>query len=243
MRPFASMNLDIRRRAFLGRGIAGVGLLGLNALLDPKLMAASTEPASSRWRGVVQPLHFPAKAKRVIFLYQAGGPSHLETFDYKPKLAEMNEKEMPESFTKGQQIAQLQGKKLVCFGPQYKFQKFGKSGQEICELFPHIGGVADDICIVRSMWTEQINHDPAHTVMNTGSIIPGRPSMGSWLVYGLGADAEDLPGFVVLMSAGKGGQMQPIASRQWSAGILPSKFQGVKLNSIGDPVLYIENPR
>ena len=149
---------------------------------------------------------------------------------------------MPESFTKGQQIAQLQGKKLICFGPQHGFKRFGKSGQEICELFPRIGSVADDICIMRSMWTEQINHDPAHTIMNTGSIIAGRPSMGSWVLYGLGAEAEDLPGFVVLLSAGKGGQMQPIAARQWSAGLLPSKFQGVKLNSIGDPVLYIKNP-
>src|SRR5262249_45360402 len=102
--------------------------------------------------------------------------------------------------------------------------------------------VADQVCIIRSMFTEQINHDPAHTVMNTGSIIPGRPSMGSWLLYGLGSEAKDLPGFVVLHSAGKGGQMQPIAARQWSAGILPSKYQGVKLNSIGNPVLYIENP-
>jgi hypothetical protein len=191
----------------------------------------------------VNPLHHPAKAKRVIFLYQAGGPSHLETFDNKPKLAEMNGKGMPESMTKGQQIAQLQGKPLVCFAPQYGFRKFGKSGQEICDLFPHIGSVADEVCIVRSMWTEQINHDPAHTIMNTGSIIPGRPSMGSWVFYGLGSDAKDLPGFVVLLSAGRGGQMQPIAARQWSAGLLPSKYQGVKLNSIGDPVLYIHNPR
>src|SRR6267154_3175010 len=241
MQRFASMNADIRRRTFLGNGIAGVGLVALNSLLNPRLLA-STEPDANRWRGVVNPLHHPAKAKRVIFLYQAGGPSHLETFDNKPKLAEMHKKPMPESFTKGQQIAQLQGKELLCFGPQYSFQKFGKSGQEMCELFPYIGSVADEICIVRSMFTEQINHDPAHTVMNTGSIITGRPSMGSWLLYGLGAEANDLPGFVVLLSAGKGGQMQPIASRQWSAGILPSKFQGVKLNSIGDPVLYIENP-
>jgi hypothetical protein len=187
-------------------------------------------------------LHFPAKAKRVIFLYQAGGPSHLETFDFKPKLAEMHGKGMPESFTKGQQIAQLQGRPLICYGPQHGFKRFGKSGQEICELFPQIGSVADDLCIVRSMWTEQINHDPAHTVMNTGSILAGRPSMGSWVLYGLGAETKDLPGFVVLLSAGKGGQMQPIAARQWSAGLLPSKFQGVKLNSFGDPVLYIKNP-
>jgi hypothetical protein len=225
----------ISRRAFLGRNAAGLGLVALNSLLDPKLLSGATG-------GVVNPLHHAPKARRVIFLYQAGGPSHLETFDNKPKLREMHGKGMPESFTAGQQIAQLQGRPLICFGPQHPFQKFGKSGQEICSLFPHIGGVADDICIVRSMWTEQINHDPAHTLMNTGSIITGRPSMGSWLLYGLGADTEDLPGYVVLMSAGKGGQMQPIAARQWSAGFLPSKFQGVKLNSIGDPVLYIQNP-
>jgi len=139
-------------------------------------------------------------------------------------------------------VAQLQGKALTCFAPQYGFKKFGKSGQEICELFPHIGSVADQICIVRSMWTEQINHDPAHTVMNTGNFLAGRPSMGSWIFYGLGAETQDLPGFVVLLSSGRGGQMQPISARQWSAGLLPSKFQGVKLNSIGPPVLYIDNP-
>ncbi len=228
-----SQKTELCRRTFLRNGLSGVGLLGLNALLARRLSAST---------GVVNPLHFPAKAKRVIFLYQAGGPSHLETFDYKPKLAELSGKPMPDSFTKGQQIAQLQGQQLICFGPQHPFQKFGKSQQEICSLFPHIGSVADDICIVRSMWTEQINHDPAHTLMNTGSIITGRPSMGSWALYGLGADTDNLPGFVVLMSAGKGGQMQPIASRQWSAGFLPSRFQGVKLNSFGDPVLHIQNP-
>src|SRR6476660_8255284 len=229
------MRTDLWRRAFLRQGLSGLGMIALNGLLAKTAAAAGTS-------GVVNPLHYPPKAKRVIFLYQAGGPSHLETFDHKPKLAQMDGTGMPESFTKGQQIAQLQGKPLICFGPQHGFRKFGKSGQEICDLFPHIGSVADDVCIVRSMWTEQINHDPAHTVMNTGSIIPGRPSMGSWVFYGLGADTQDLPGFVVLMSAGLGGQMQPIAARQWSAGQLPSKFQGVKLNSIGDPVLHINNP-
>jgi hypothetical protein len=154
----------------------------------------------------------------------------------------MDGKAMPESFTKGQQIAQLQGQKLVCFGPTHGFKQFGKSGQTLCDLFPHMGGIIDETCIIRSMWTEQINHDPAHTFMNTGSIITGRPSMGSWILYGLGAEADNLPGFVVLVSQGKGGQMQPIAARQWSAGILPSKFQGVKFNSVGDPVLYIQSP-
>jgi hypothetical protein len=229
--PWPAASSDVCRRTFL----RGVGLLGLNSLLTPRLFSATG--------GVVNPLHHAAKAKRVIYLYQAGGPSHLETFDYKPKLAQMHGEPMPESFTKGQQIAQLQGNKLTCYGPQHSFRTFGKSGQNICELFPHIGSVADDICIVRSMWTEQINHDPAHTLMNTGSIIAGRPSMGSWIVYGLGAETESLPGFVVLMSAGKGGQMQPIAARQWSAGFLPTRFQGVKFNSVGDPVLHIQNPR
>ena len=242
MDPLNPLVTDIHRRTFLGRGIAGLGLLALNSLLNPRLLAGLADSRDGQWRGVVNPLHHPAKAKRVIFLYQAGGPSHLETFDYKPKLAELSGEPMPDSFTKGQQIAQLQGQPLVCLGPQYGFQRFGKCGQEICELFPHIGSVADDICIVRSMYTEQINHDPAHTLMNTGSIITGRPSMGSWLLYGLGAETAGLPGFVVLTSQGKGGQMQPIAARQWSAGFLPSKFQGVKLYSIGDPVLHIQNP-
>ncbi len=229
---------EICRRTFLGRGAAGMGLLGLNSLLSPRLFAA----AGLESRGVVNPLHHPATAKRVIFLYQAGGPSHLETFDFKPKLRAMDGQGMPESFTKGQQIAQLQGKELKCFGGQYDFKTFGKSKQQICELFPQIGSVADDICIIRSMQGEQINHDPAHTLMNTGSIIAGRPSMGSWILYGLGSEAEDLPGFVVLLSSGRGGQNQPIAARQWSAGLLPSKFQGVKFNSAGDPVLYIHSP-
>jgi hypothetical protein len=226
MKP--SLETNLLRRSFLRRGTAGLGMVALRSLLHAE--------------AAVSPLHHPAKAKRVIFLYQAGGPSHLETFDYKPKLAALHSQPMPESFTKGQQVAQLQGKPLVCFGPQFGFQRFGKSGQEICELFPNIGSVADELCIIRSMWTEQINHDPAHTLMNTGSILAGRPSMGSWITYGLGTENQDLPGFVVLMSSGQGGQNQPIAARQWSAGVLPSRFQGVKLNSVGDPVLFIQQP-
>jgi hypothetical protein len=233
---------EMNRRTFLGRGAAGLGLVALNSLLNPRLSAAAAA-ANPQAKGVVNPLDFPPKAKRVIYLYQAGGPSHLETFDYKPKLAEMTGTPMPESLTRGQQIAQLQGQRLTCFGPTHGFKQFGQSGQMICELFPHIGSIVDETCIVRSMWTEQINHDPAHTFMNSGSIMTGRPSMGSWVLYGLGADADNLPGFVVLVSQGKGGQMQPIAARQWSAGILPSKFQGVRFNSVGDPVQYITNPR
>src|SRR4029079_16541921 len=137
---------------------AGMGLWALHSLMNRGLFAApgAAKPITSR--GAITPLHHPAKARRVIFLYQAGGPSHLETFDFKPKLAEMTGQPMPPSFTSGQQIAQLQKQKLLCFGPEYGFKRFGKSGQEMTDLFPHIDGIADQVCIVRSMWTEQINH-------------------------------------------------------------------------------------
>jgi hypothetical protein len=237
-----------QRRTFLCQAARGVGSLALASLLNPGLLRAA-EALGGRGRapkphgtGVVNPLHFPARARRVIYLTMAGGPSHLETFDYKPKLAEMNGQPMPESFTKGQPIAQLQGKKLSCLAPQYPFQKFGQSGQEMSSLFPLLGTVADDICIIRSMVTEAINHDPAHTFMNTGTTISGRPSMGSWVTYGLGSDCDNLPGFIVLTSTGKGGQNQPIASRQWHSGFLPSRFQGVHLRGQGDPVLYLSSP-
>ncbi len=189
-----------------------------------------------------RPLPFAPKAKRVIFLCMAGGPSHLETFDHKPKLAELDGRPMPESYTKGQPIAQLQGnKQLKCMGPQYAFNRHGQSGQEISEVFRHIPEVADDICVIRSLKTEAINHDPAHTFMNTGTAISGRPAMGSWLLYGLGSECRDLPGFIVMTSTG-GGQNQPIASRQWHSGFLPGQFQGVHFHSTGDPVLYVRNP-
>jgi hypothetical protein len=172
----------------------------------------------------------------------AGGMSHLESFDYKPALAKMSGEPMPESYTKGQPIAQLQGKALRCLAPQHPFRRHGEAGQEISDIFPQIAGWADELCIIRSLKTEAINHDPAHTFMNTGTTISGRPSMGSWMVYGLGADTDELPGFVVLTSSGKFGQNQPIASRQWSSGFLPGKFQGVHFHSKGDAVLYVSNP-
>jgi Protein of unknown function (DUF1501) len=232
---------EFHRRAFLARSACGIGSAALASLLAGPVRGADAS-ATGLSRGAVNPLHVPAKAKRIIFLTMAGGPSHLETLDYKPKLAEMHGQPMPESFTKGQPIAQLQGKELKCFAPQHPFTKHGQSGQEISDIFPHFGSIADDICIVRSLRTEAINHDPAHTFMNTGTTISGRPSMGSWLTYGLGADTDNLPGFVVLTSTGKFGQSQPIASRQWSAGFLPSRFQGVELRSKGDPVLYVNRP-
>jgi hypothetical protein len=227
----------LSRRAFLGRAASGLGGVALASLLEPRLFAAG--PAG---HGVINPLHFAPKAKRVIWLCMAGGPSHLETFDNKPKLAAMSGQPMPESFTKGQPIAQLQGAKLTCFAPQHPFVKCGQSGLELTTIFPHLAKVADDLCIIRSMKTEAINHDPAHTFMNTGTTISGRPSMGSWAWYGLGAETESLPGFVVLTSTGRSGQSQPIAARQWHSGFLPSNFQGVEFRSKGDPVLYVVNP-
>jgi hypothetical protein len=224
----------LRRRSFLGQAGVGVGSAALTSLLGRDLLAGIPGAAP----GVP---HFTGKAKRVIFLCMAGGPSHLETFDYKPKLDELDGKPMPESFTKGQPIAQLQGQALKIQGHLTKFQRHGKSGQHVSEFLPWTAKMADEISVIRSMVTEQINHDPAHTFMNTGTAISGRPSMGSWINYGLGSDTEDLPGFVVMTSVG-GRNPQPIASRQWSAGFLPSRYQGVEFNSSGDPVHYVRTP-
>ena len=232
------ISIELNRRSFLSKTGIGLGLTALGSIINPLDNIASKD---THWPGLMAPPPLPIKAKRVIFLCMAGGPSHLETFDNKPELAKLHGKPMPESFTKGQQIAQLQGKELKAFGPQHKFKRWGQSEQELTTIFPNIGKIADEIAIIRSMQTEQINHDPAHTFMNTGSIISGRPSMGSWINYGLGSENNDLPGFVVLTSVG-GGQSQPIAARQWHSGFLPSRFQGVRFRSKGDPVLYVNNP-
>ena len=226
------------RRAFLGRVSQGVGAVALASLLKSSGLYAA--PAAAH--GAIHPLPLPQRAKRVIWLTMAGGPSQFETFDPKPRLAAMHGEPMPESLTKGQQLAQLQGQKLVCHGPQFPFAKFGRNQTELSTLLPHIGSVVDDICLIRSMTTDAINHDPAHMFMNTGSQIAGRPSMGAWVNYGLGSEAENLPGFVVMVSTGPGRSPQPIAARQWSSGFLPSRFQGVQLHGRGDAVHYLTNP-
>jgi hypothetical protein len=232
--------LNINRRTFLGQAAYGLGGIALASLLNPRVVQASRPRVEQRWGGVVSPPHYPIRAKRVIHLCMAGGPSHLESLDYKPELKRIHGQPFPESFTKGQQLAQLQNTELVARGPFSEFKKWGKSGQEIAGIFPHIGSIADDICIIRSLHTEQINHDPAHAFMNSGSIIKGRPSMGSWLLYGLGAETDNLPGFVVLTSQGRGAQ--PVSARQWSSGFLPSKFQGILFQSKGEAVHYVGNP-
>ena len=222
------------RRAFLTQSSLGIGSLALHTLLR-------ASPPQNAIGGRPDLPHFLPRAKRVIFLCMAGGPSHLETFDYKPKLAEMDGRPMPASITQGQPIAQLQGQPLKCLGPQYRFRRHGRSGQQIADILPHTASIADEICIVNSMHTDQINHDPAHTVMNTGTSISGRPSMGAWLTYGLGSESVNLPGFVVLTSSG-GRNPQPISSRQWGAGFLPGRCQGTEFYSTGSPVHYVQSP-
>jgi hypothetical protein len=236
----AEFRRDITRRTFLTRSAYGLGGLALATLLNPRGSNGQQRPALGR--GAVDPPHVPIRAKRVIHLCMAGGPSQFESFDHKPRLRELHGQPFPESFTMGQQLAQLQNTTLRARGSFARFHRHGASGQEISELFPHIAGIADDICIIRSMQTEQINHDPAHAFMNSGSIVKGRPSMGSWLLYGLGAETENLPGYIVLTSAGRFGQ-QPISARQWSAGFLPSRFQGILFQSRGDAVHYIGSPQ
>lgn len=234
MTPIEQYQNDLSRRAFIRKGVTSLGALAFSNFLTSDAAAASPTQESAFQRLS----HYMPKVKRVIHLCMAGGPSHLETFDYKPELEKLHDKEIPASYSEGQQLAQIQGQKLIALGPTHPFKKYGKSGQEICTLFPHIGSVADDIAIIRSMYTEQINHDPAHTFMNTGSIIPGRPSMGAWTLYGLGKMSENLPGYVVLVSGGG----QPVSSRQWHNGFLESKYQGVQFNSKGATVNYLNTP-
>jgi len=235
--------IEATRRTFLRRTGVGVGAAALSTMLPASFLRAATgaAPSASLAGGVVNPLHFIPRAKRVIFLCMAGGPSHLETFDHKPKLDEMAGQPMPGSYTRGMPIAQLQGKTLKVGGHVTKFRQFGQSGQTFSDYLPHMAQLADDVAIVKSMVTEQINHDPAHTFMNTGTQISGRPSMGSWALYGLGQETQNLPGFVVMTSVG-GRNPQPIAARQWSAGFLPSKYQGVEFHATGDPVHYVSSP-
>ncbi len=236
-------DLSMHRRTFLGQSALGLGSLALSSLLGGGKAFGAATPADALLasKGVLSPLHNLPRAKRVIFLCMAGGPSHLELFDEKPELAKLDGKPMPSSYTEGQPIAQLQGKELLCWGPRAKFGSYGQSGQRISSFLPHMAEHADDLCIIRSMMTEQINHDPAHTFMNTGTSISGRPSMGAWITYGLGSEADDLPGFVVMTSR-SGRYPQPVSSRQWHSGFLPSKFQGVPFHSTGEPVHYASNP-
>ena len=241
MITFDEYNKLLTRRHFFGQSAKGLGSIALASLLNQKMFGAgANENPLLRSHGLVKPLHFAPKAKQVIYLFMSGAPSQLDLYDYKPKLVELNGQPMPESFTKGQRIAQLDGQKLTCVGTKFKFQKHGKSGAEISELLPNIASIADDIAIIKSMHTEAINHDPGVTLMQTGGQQAGRPSMGAWLSYGLGSENDQLPAFVVLTSGN--GSDQPLLSRYWGSGFLPSNHQGVEFRSTGEPILFVSNP-
>jgi len=237
----------LTRRHFFGRTAAGIGTAALASLLNPQLFAAETAaiPRGGVRPGALSALHFAPKAKRVIYLVMSGGPSHIDLFDYKPKLKELNGTELPASVRMGQRITGMTAgqKSFPCAAPIFKFEQHGKSGAWVSELLPHIGSIADEIAIVKTLNTEAINHDPAITFLQTGSQQPGRPSFGAWLSYGLGSENDNLPAFVVMISQGSGNKTdQPIFSRLWGPGFLPSEHQGVRFRAGVDPVLYLSNP-
>ncbi|MCC7157006.1 MAG: DUF1501 domain-containing protein [Bryobacterales bacterium] len=228
--------LEWTRRHFFSRSGTGLGVAALASLLPGELQA--------RTGGMPGIPHFAPKAKRVIYLFQSGGPSQMETFDYKPRLTEFQGTNLPESVRMGQRLTSMSASQssFPVVPSRYSFAQHGKSGAWVSELLPHTAKVADDLCFLKAVHTEAINHDPAVTFLQTGSQVAGRPSMGSWVVYGLGAETEDLPAFVVMISPGSGGTGQPLYDRLWGNGFLPSKFQGVKFRSVGDPVLFLTDP-
>jgi uncharacterized protein (DUF1501 family) len=223
------------RRQWLSRFGLGLGSLALADLMSPAASIASAAPLLAK-------PHFPASAKRVIFLFQSGAPSQLDLFDHKPLLNEKHATQLPESVRGGQRLTGMSGNQssLPIAGSPFKFSHHGESGAWISELLPHTASVADDLCIIRSIHTDAINHGPGVTFLQTGSQFPGRPSMGAWVDYGLGSENENLPAFVVMTTKDKGGQ--PLVSRYWGNGFLPSKHQAVRFRSGPDPVLYLNNP-
>jgi hypothetical protein len=244
MNAFQQLQLQQTRRHFFGRTAAGIGTAALGSLLNPQLFASPTAQPTGIPGALLEP-HFPAKAKRVIYLFMSGGPSHIDLFDYKPQLQQYNNTELPAEIRMGQRITGMTAgqKAFPCAASIFKFSQLGESGTYVSELLPHIGKIADRITIVKSMNTEAINHDPAITYIQTGSQQPGRPSFGAWLSYGLGADNANLPAFIVMISQGSGNKTdQPIFSRLWGSGFIPSQHQGVRFRSGDDPVLYLSNP-
>lgn len=224
------------RREFLTKTTMGLGAIALGNLLNPLKAMGSVDG------GIMGATHFPAKAKRVIYLFQSGGPSQIELFDYKPALEKWHGKEIPDSIRSTQRNSGMVANQSTfpLVKSIYDFQQHGRSGAWISELLPHTAEIADELCIIKSMYTEAINHEPAVMFMQTGSQLTGRPSIGAWLNYGLGSDNENLPSFVVMIS--KGGGAQPLNSSAWSSGFLPSHHQGVQFRSGKEPVLYLNNP-
>jgi hypothetical protein len=245
MNPIDQFNLLQNRRQFLRGSAMGLGAaaIGSSVLNSGGLGSrAAYAEASTETSG----LHFPAKAKRVIFLFMAGAPSQIDLFDYKPELHKRFKEPLPPSVSMGQRVtAMTKGKTQLVAPSMFKFSPQGSSGLQMSELLPHLSGVADDLCIIKSMHTDAINHDPGKTLICTGSQIPGKASLGAWLSYGLGRMNENLPDFIVLNSAfwtGGTGNVQALYSRLWGSGFLPSKHQGVSFQPSGDPVLFLSNP-
>ena len=227
----------MHRRAFLNHSASAMGAAAIAGLMARDNQAKASAAA--------QLTHFAPKAKRIVYLFQSGGPSHLELLDYKPNLKKLHGTELPDSIRHGQRLTGMTSgqKSFPVIAPKFKFHQTGQAGTWVSELLPHTARVMDDICLIRSMHTEAINHDPAITFIQTGSQQPGRPSLGAWLSYGLGSEADDLPAFIVLISHGSGKDAnQGLLERLWGSGFLPSSHQGVKFRSSGDSVLYLSDP-
>ncbi|WNJ17907.1 DUF1501 domain-containing protein [Pontibacter sp. G13] len=243
--PLRSNNQDLKhterqmdRRQFLTKTSLGLGAAALGSLLGAESLFGAQKPLNE----VPELPHFLPKAKRIVYLFQSGGPSQFETYDYKPKLADMFGQELPASVRGNQRLTAMsaQQSSLPIAPSKYKFDQYGESRAWVSELMPHTAEVVDDLCFIKSMYTEQINHDPAITFFQTGHQLPGRPSIGSWLSYGLGSDNKNLPNFIVLVSKNGGGQ--PLYARLWGNGFLPTEHQGVQFRSGKDPVLFLNNP-
>ena len=236
---------QITRRHFFGRASLGIGVAALGSILNPSLFAGAAKHALTGPGGALQALHFAPKAKRVIYLHQSGAPSHVDLFDHKPAMQQYHGEELPGSIRMGQRVTGMTSgqAKFPVAATQFKFSQHGKCGTWLSELLPHTAKIVDDIAVIKSMNTDAINHDPAITFIQTGSEQPGRPSMGSWLSYGLGTENQNFPGFIVLISQGSGNLTdQPLFSRLWGSGFLPTSHQGVKFRSRGDAVLHLANP-
>jgi hypothetical protein len=247
MDPARAFALGLTRRHFFGRAGAGVGLAALASLLRADEARAEPRAVGASVHGGLPGLpHFAPRAKRVIYLFQSGGPSQIDLFDHKPALARLQGTELPDSIRRGQRLTGMTSRQesFPVAASRFKFARHGRSGASVSELMPHTAGVVDELCFVRSLHTEAINHDPAITFFQTGAQIAGRPSLGSWLAYGLGTENEDLPAFVAMTSHGTGNVAdQPLYDRLWGSGFLPTKYQGVKFRSVGDPVLFLSNPK
>jgi len=244
MHPLSDLKCNCSRRHFLSSASLGIGAFGLASLLDPRLVSAagaSTPPAADS--PLLASPHFVPRVRRVIYLFQSGGPSQLELFDYKPLLRTMNGQQLPESVRMGQRLTGMTAfqRSFPLAGSQFEFARHGKSGAYVSELLPHTAKIIDELCIVKAMHTEAINHDPAVTFFQTGSQQAGRPAIGAWLSYGIGSENHNLPAFIVLLSRAREGD-QPLYSWLWGSGFLPSQHQGVQFRGGKDPVLYLSDP-